>query len=125
MMSAHWTANPPREIHSREELIGTIEVVRAVKEPTMLFLERSDGYSLILGLGSAQSVLTLVEPNGTTLHSLGDAQRSGTLRFWCRDQVDEFLAEMAVPESVAVDAALAFFSSTEMPPNIRWERDWQ
>lgn len=41
-------------------------------------------------------MLTFVEPDGTSFHSLGDTERKRFPHFLCRDQVDEFMMEMAV-----------------------------
>lgn len=44
--------------------------------------------------------------------------------FLCRDQIDEFMAEMAVPEGEAVAAAEVFVATAERPPGVTWESDW-
>jgi len=90
----------------------------------MLFLEHENGKTLVVGLGHGESVLSFVEHGGATFHSVGDLGRTGCLRFWCRDQLDEFMAEMAIPELVAVRAAFEFFRTGDRPVEITWEADW-
>lgn len=126
-MIAHWTdasrAVATATSSSVEELRALIDQVRALGEPTILFVEL-DGKTLALGLGAPLCPLTWVEPGGASFHCVGDLSRIGTLRFWCRDQPDEFFADLAVPEAVAIEAALAFARTAERPSNVRWEADW-
>jgi hypothetical protein len=52
--------------------------------------------TLVVGLGHSESALSFLEHGGATFHNVGDLGRTGRLRFWCRDQLDEFMAEMVV-----------------------------
>jgi hypothetical protein len=121
-MRAYW-GERERSISSEGELSATVAELRR-GEPTMLFLEVPGGPTLVVGVGNAESVLTFVEPDGTSFHSRGDISRRGRLRFWCRGQLDEFMEEMAVPESLALAAAEEFVKTKERPSSIRWEADW-
>ena len=123
-MKAYWTEGVERVLVSEQDVRNVINEVQRSGKPTMLFVEHDTGRMLALGLGGQESVLTFVDTDGTSFHSVGDISRSGVLKFWCRDQVDDFMAEMAVPESVAIDAALAFAATGTAPPNITWEPDW-
>jgi len=111
-------------VRSKDALVSFIQSVRASGEPTMLFLRHDDGPMMVVGVGGPESVLTFEGKDGTTFHSVGDTNRVDHLRFRCRDQVDEFMGEMAIPEAKAIDAALAFFDSAERPSGVNWERDW-
>ena len=90
----------------------------------MLFLEQDSGSTLVLGLGAPESVLTFVHEDGSSYHSCGDAQRRDMLKFWCREQLDDFGAEMAIAESVAIAAAHEFYAKGTQPSNLEWEADW-
>jgi hypothetical protein len=90
----------------------------------MIFLEADTGDVLVFGVGSEESVLTFVERDGLSFHSLGNRDRKGHLSFDCRDQVDDFMAEMAVPAATALSAAEHFVSTRQRPPQISWEPDW-
>lgn len=122
-MKATWAINQ-RDVASRDDLAALIEAVRASGQPTMIFLEADDGTSLVFGVGHAESVLTFASPDGISFHSKGDPNRRGFLRFLCRDQIDEFFEEMAVPERHAVDAALEFLETQAKPSAVTWEPDW-
>jgi hypothetical protein len=122
-MKACWGSSAT-EIATRDELRAIAAAIRASGQPTMLFLEADNGKTLVVGLGHEESVLTFVEPDGGSFHSRGDTEREGFLSFLCRDQVDEFMAEMAVPEGDAVVAAEAFVETAERPPGVTWEADW-
>jgi len=106
------------------ELHAVIDRIRELAEPTMLFLEAQSGDTLVVGLGSPESVLTFAEQDGSTFHSVGDTSRRGYLRFRTRDTVDDFHAEMAISESRAMEAALEFFETGRRPQGIKWEADW-
>ncbi|MFO0762977.1 MAG: Imm1 family immunity protein [Byssovorax sp.] len=124
-MKAYWTEKNQRQIGSAAELDSVIDDVRALGEPTILFVEQDDGTTLALGLGAPESVLAYVDTSGASYHSVGDLERGGILRFWCRDQLDDFLAEMAVPVAVATEAAHEFCTNGGIKPsNLRWEADW-
>ncbi len=123
-MKAFWTEHAHLNFNSSSELDDIINEVRRLPEPTMLFLESDVSSMLVLGIGAIESVLTYVDANGGTFHSVGDLKRTGVVKFRCREQLDEFLAEMAVPESVAIAAAHDFISSGDKPSNVQWEADW-
>ena len=44
--------------------------------------------------------------------------------FLCRDQIDEFMAEAAIPESTALEAAEEFVATQKRPSSVKWEADW-
>jgi len=123
-MKAYWTEETQKTVTSVPELQAVIDEVKKLQEPTMLFLEHDDGRMLVLGLGYPESVLTFVEHDGRSFHSIGDTSRTGVLKFWCREQLDDFMAEMALPESIAVAAAELFVEQGSMPSNVTWEADW-
>lgn len=104
--------------------MDVICLVKSVGEPTMVFLEHGNGRELVFGLGHPDSVLTFVDADGATYHSVGNTDREGYIEFRCRDQVDQFFAEMAIPESLAVDAAREFFARADRPAQVNWEPDW-
>lgn len=123
-MRAYWR-DSQEEISSNQELKRVLSIVKALAEPTMLFLEDENGQTLVLGLGHTESVLTFAEADGvTSFHSIGDRTRTGHIRFWCRDQLDEFMSEMAVPQDVAEAAAFEFFATARRPSVVNWEADW-
>jgi hypothetical protein len=122
-VKAYWREHETT-IATREDLDQIIRAIMQSGEPTMLFMENDTGEMLVVGLGRQESVLTFVEPDGTSLHSLGDATRSGTIQFWCRSQLDDFLAEMAVPEALAREAASEFLVNGGRPCGVQWEADW-
>ena len=122
-MKANWNIHES-VLSSRDDLYNVIDGIRNSKQPTMVFLEADNGRMLVFGVGSTESVLTFAEPDGSSYHSLGNPERKGHLLFLCRDQVDEFMAEMAVPEDDALRAAEEFFSTQERPEGIVWEADW-
>lgn len=122
-MKAYWTEGNARVVTDEASLAAVIAEVNALGEPTMLFLEHDDGRALVVGLGADETVLTYVTPDGTSYHSVGDAERPGMLKFWCRDQVDDFLAEFAVPSSTGTAAAEWFSARGEMLPSVTWEPD--
>ena len=123
-MKASWREEQ-QIVLSELELRRVIWHVGALGVPTMLFLEAETGETLVVGLGHDETVLTFVAAGGIpSFHSVGDTARGGRLRFWCRDQVDEFMEEMALPASVAISAALEFFAKRVRPSCVRWEADW-
>jgi hypothetical protein len=101
-MKAYWSNSSERSLSSQRELTEVIGEVRRLGRPTMLFMESDGGTTLVLGIGGNQSVLTYMDAAGVTFHSVGDVSRNEVFQFWCRDQLDDFLMEMAVPESAAV-----------------------
>ena len=122
-MKANWGASEAT-VRSREDLIAVIENIRKSGQATMVFLQAQDGRVLVFGVGHEESVLTFSEPDGTSFHSVGDPDRKGYLLFLCRDQLDEFMKEMAVPERDALVAAEEFLRTQECPGGIRGESDW-
>ena len=123
-MNAYWTDPPaPRTIANRDQLGELLQEVGALGRPTMLYLERQDAGTLVVGLGARETVLTFIEPDGASYHSRGDITRTDVLRFWNAELFDEFLGEMAVPAALAVIAAHEFFASDGAPPSVRWEAD--
>ncbi|WP_437998199.1 Imm1 family immunity protein [Sorangium sp. So ce185] len=122
-MKASWGTSETT-VESREDLYAMIETVRRSGQPTMVFLQAANGNVLVLGVGQDESVLTFAQPDGTSFHSLGNRERKGYLLFRCRDQVDEFMTEMAVPEDDAIVAAEQFLATGERPPAVQWEPDW-
>src|SRR5262245_17710580 len=123
MIRATW-GEQSGDVSRNDELSAIIESIRLSGQPTMLFLEHESGKTLVIGIGREESVLTLVEDDGTSYQSLGDTNRSGRLIFLCRDQLDEFMEEMAVPEQDAIRAAHEFVQTGKTPTMIRWEPDW-
>jgi hypothetical protein len=123
-MKARWGGENERAVNSRDELNVVIDDVRRSGQPTMIFLMAENGTILVFGVGLDESVLTFMEPDGTSFHSLGDRERRGYLRFLCRDQIDEFMTEMAVPEREALVAAEQFLATNERPSVVVWEPDW-
>ena len=122
-MKAFWR-DAERQVQTEHELREVVETVQRLDAPTMLFLEGEGKQMLVVGLGHPESVLTFIQSDGQSFHSLGDPNRTGRIRFWCRDQIDEFMEEMAVPEQEAVKAALQFLATEQRPSTIRWEADW-
>ena len=90
----------------------------------MPIVEHGSGATLVVGIGAPESVLTYIEPDGTSFHSVGDTSRVGRLQFLCRNQVDEFMEEMAIPEETALSALFHFMAAGARPNNIQWEADW-
>ncbi len=123
IMKASW-GERTSVVTSRAELEAVRREIDTSGQPTMLFLQVGDGRCLVLGLGAPESVMTYVEPGGRSFHSLGDIGRKGHLVFLNRDQLDEFMAEMAIPTTVALDAAVEFVETGERPSSVRWEADW-
>jgi len=123
-MRAYWGEGTERLLANVEELSEVIAHVQSLDRPIMLFLTHPSGKILVLGLGHRESVLSFFEDEVNCYHSVGDTSRTGTLHFWCRDQLDEFFAEMAVPQSSAIDAAMEFAERGTAPSNVKWERDW-
>jgi len=123
-MKAYWQAGVERRVETVDALHGLIAEVESLGMPMMLFLEHESGTMLVAGLGHAETILSFVGREGNTFHSVGDKDRSGVLRFWCRDQLDEFLAETAVPGDVGSRAADMFYETGEPPSNVTWEPDW-
>ncbi len=111
-------------ITSRAELEAVEREIVATAQPTMLFLTAEDRRCLVVGLGAPESVLTYVEPYARSFHSLGDIDRKGYLIFLNRSQLDEFMAEMAIPTPLAFEAAVEFVETGERPSRVRWEADW-
>ena len=122
-MRAQW-GDSEMTVDAHEELDTVIESVKGSGQPTMVFLKADNGNILVFGVGYDESVLTFFEPNGRSFHSLGDTRRKGHLRFLCRDQVDEFMKEMAVSEKQARLAAQQFLTTRERPSAVSWESDW-
>jgi hypothetical protein len=121
-MNAYW--DDRREVIASDvELGATIAALRELGRPTILFLEDRQG-CLALGVGEVLSVLSFVRANGESQHSLGDPTRKGVVRFWCRGQLDDFLAETAVPEADALAAAYEFLRTGQRPSSVQWESDW-
>lgn len=124
VLKAFWDPQAPRQVDSLAELDSVVAEVSALAKPAMLFLEAADGRMLVVGIGGEESVLTFVESDGTTFHSVGDVERPGVLQFWCRDQVDDFLAEMAVSAEQALEATRQFLATGRIPDSVQWEPDW-
>jgi hypothetical protein len=122
-MKASWGENELL-VNSPSDLDIVVDSVRRSGQPTMVFLEEEDGTCLVFGVGRLESVLTFAEPDGTSFHSLGDRDRKGYLHFLCRDQIDEFMAEMAVSEHAALKAAEQFVETRKLPSAVVWEADW-
>jgi hypothetical protein len=123
VFKASWGRGISMVTHA-DELRALMDRIRSLGEPTMLFLEAASGPTLVLGLGASESVLTFVERGGVSFHSVGDQARRGYLKFRCRDTVDDFHAEMAVPESRAIDAAFEFLKAApSKPTSVAWEAD--
>jgi hypothetical protein len=106
------------------ELRAVIDKLRQIGQPIMLFLEATTGVTLVVGLGAPETVLTLAEQDGVTFHSLGDTSRRGYIQFLTRDLIDDYHAEMAIPEQQAIEAALEFLETGQRPQGIKWEADW-
>ncbi len=106
------------------QLRAIIHKIRQSGQPTMLFLEATTGVMLIVGLGAPESVLTLVEQDDLTYHSLGDINRRDCLQFLNGEVIDDFDADAAIPEQQAIEAALEFFDTGQRPQCIKWEGDW-
>jgi hypothetical protein len=123
-MKAYWTELDERELSDDAGLTALIGEVLALSRPTVLFLEHDDGQTLSIGLGASETVLSYVDVGGTSFHSVGEPGREGVLKFQCRDQLDDFLAEMAVPAALGLEAAKAFVARPEQPQNVAWEADW-
>lgn len=123
-MNAYLDEHGYRNVVSFADVERVIAEVRLQARPTMIFLEQDGGSTLVFGIGSDDSVLTFADSEGVTFHSVGNVKRKGILRFWCRDQLDDFFAEMAVPEALAVAAAREFLSTGRRPTSIVWEPDW-
>jgi hypothetical protein len=123
-MKAYWSEGKFESLQAPEDLEAVIAAVRQMDEPTMLFLEHESGLCLVLGLGQDESVLTFAEPGGISFHSLGNAERGGTMSFMCNGELDAFANEMAIPESVAMESARIFFATGIRPENVVWESDW-
>lgn len=121
-MRADWSEGK-RNVTTSAELEALLTTLNA-GEPTMLFLEHETGTILVAGFGAEETVLTFVQQDRTTLHSLGDPEREGFLEFRCGDHLDDFMAEMAVPAHCADEAVKQFFKSGTMPENVQWEADW-
>jgi hypothetical protein len=122
-MKASW-GGTETTVNSAHDLKTVIASVRKSGRPTMVFLEATNGNVLVFGVGQDESVLTFAEPDGTSFHSLGDRERKGYLHFQCRDQMDEFMTESAVPEGDALIAAEQFLATSERPSAVPWEPDW-
>lgn len=122
-MDANW-GQERRTVRSDAELIAAISAVRALGKPTILFLEREGVGSLALGIGGGLSVMAFVRQGGESYHSIGDASRKGVVQFWCREQLDDFLAETAVREDLAISAAHEFLRTGQRPSTVSWEADW-
>jgi hypothetical protein len=121
-VKARWTRSSTESFSSVEELQTLIEKVRRLGRPTLVCLERDDK-TLAFGVGAPESVLVWMDSDKTTWHSVGDLSRKGHIQLWNCDQLDDFLAELAVPEEVGIDAAMSFAMSGERPDNVRWESD--
>jgi hypothetical protein len=122
-MKAQW-GDTEAEVTTVEDLDSVVRAVEKTKQPTMVFLGAENGRVLVFGVGHNESVLTFFEPDGTSFHSLGDINRKGHFIFLCRDRVDEFMQEMAVPTADAITAAKQFLANGEQPAAVRWEGDW-
>lgn len=123
MIHATWDSNSLL-IGSELDLTNVVNTIKASGEPTMVFLEHANGRTLVVGIGHAESVLSYFEEDGTSFHSIGNIDRAGLIQFKCRDQVDDFLLEMAVPESSAIEAAREFLIKGNRPVSVQWEADW-
>jgi hypothetical protein len=124
-MNVQW-AESSVELASPSELPGAIQTIRRLGRPTMVYLNR-DGRTLVFGVGAAESVLTWMDANGEAWeawHSVGDLSRKGCIQLWNGNQLDDFPAELAVPEQAGIDAAMSFASTGRRPENVRWEGDW-
>ncbi len=123
-MKANW-GERAATIQSQGDLDSVIEDVRRSGQPTMVILEAENGNFLVFGVGQEESVLTFAYPDGRSFHSLGaDRYREGSLYFLCNDDIEEFMAETAVPEQDAITAAKQFLTSSDPPPAVQWESDW-
>ena len=122
-MQAQWTRSTKVPLATPQELEAVIETVRRIGRPTVVYLER-DGQTLAFGVGCTESVLTWMDRDQTTWHSVGDLARKGTIQLWSCDQLDDFFAELAVPEAVGLDAARSFAATGRRPDQVRWEGDW-
>lgn len=122
-MKASWGGNDCA-INSRTDLTAVVDAVLTSAQPSMVFLEAPNGNVLVFGVGLDESVLTFVEPDGRSFHSIGKVDRRDLLVFLCRDQLEDFMGEMAVPTRDALAAAEQFVSNHQRPPAVRWEPDW-
>jgi hypothetical protein len=122
-MRARWE-EVERDVASEAEFHDLVSAVRALGEPTLVFLTHKNGCCLVVGIGGAESVLTFVDEFDSTCHSLGDRDRTGTMVFRSRGERDEVLRELAVPEQRAIEAALEFFRTGNRPSGVEWEADW-
>lgn len=124
-MRGYWRHAEQRDVASLGDLHALLADVRALGVPTMIFLEDvTAGATFVFGVGRPETVLTFATRDGTSFHSLGDVTRTGVLRFWCNDQRDDFLAEMAIPEGQGIVAAEQLVSVRQRPTNVEWEADW-
>jgi hypothetical protein len=121
-MKLQWLRSSSISLSSTDDLLAAIETVRLEGRPTLVHLEH-DGRSLWFGVGAAESVLTWAERDGETFHSVGDLSRKGVVQLWNCGQLDDFIAELAVPENIGIEAAVAFAATGERPTNVRWESD--
>jgi hypothetical protein len=124
-MKAYVRPGDERSVETVAELRAEIARIRALDQPTMLFLEHDNGDVLVVGLGAELSVLSLSRRDGSSFHSVGDLERIGFIQFSSQGVMEDFFAEMAVPEEDAVTAAVTFAETGQAPENITWEADWE
>jgi hypothetical protein len=123
-MKAYW-GKEEVDVTTSEDVAAIVSAVSQSQQPTIVFLHaKENGRTLAFGVGHAESVLTFVEPDGRTFHSLGDVNRKGHFVFLCRDRFQEFDLEQAIPTEDALSAANQFLANGEQPTSVRWEADW-
>jgi len=124
-MKGYWIHRDQRALRSLDQLRALIQEVRALGSPTMIFLEEeASGATFVFGVGHPDTVLTYALADGSSFHSMGDLGRTGYLKFWSNDALEEFFAEMAIPEADGIAAAEEFFTTRKLPTAVEWEPDW-
>lgn len=123
-MRARW-GDRQESVSTGVELRALVARVRAAGRPEIVILETDAGRWFSFGVGHLETVLAFSEVSGASWHSAGDVAREDRLRFWSQGQLDDFLGEMAVPESLGLAAAEWFVEHGTRALEVRWEADWE
>ena len=128
-VTVEWGTSPEESlvVHSVEELdalLDQLDSLGRATEPFLTTIMDSEGRTLTIGLGAAESVAQFCDDadDGLSYASVPDPDRKGpTLVFALEGMPNEMLAELATPNEAMRDAARHFFAHGERCPALRWE----
>lgn len=121
--TAEWESGNSLILTSSKDLLDLIQKLEKVVEhelPVLLFIAGPKG-TLTLGVGKPESVLCFDYGESSYWAIGGDGKRPG-MEFMGGGHHSEFPGQCLLPMKVAIDAALEFLATCEIPRTVEWEQ---